>query len=236
MRYYISIEKNIETFENFKVLWKNIGVQGIRADTMNEGIEKAIEIEKSKVDELYFIVIVADDIIGYMNSLKILAEETISPILVVTYKPNEDEREKALNIGADYYGEYCEIPEKNIYAAMAAITSIERRSKKPKPSSKVIIYRGIMLAPSYRNTVFIGSEKIELTRQEFDILYYLMVNHGKTLSYKQIYRRVWGGDYEDTERNVLWNAINRIREKLKAAPDGKEYIETVRDYGYRFPD
>jgi len=93
-----------------------------------------------------------------------------------------------------------------------------------------------MLAPSYRNSVFVDGVKIDMTRQEFDLLYYLMLNHGKTLSYKQIYKRVWGSDYEDSERNILWNAINRVREKLKSAPDGKEYIETVRDYGYRFPD
>ena len=91
-----------------------------------------------------------------------------------------------------------------------------------------------MLAPSYRNTVFVGNEKIELTRQEFDLLYYLMLHHGKVLSYKQIYRRVWGSDYEDAEREVLRNAIKRLREKLKTRPDGSEYIKTVLDVGYSF--
>jgi len=235
MRYYISIEKNIEGFEMFRLLWNKLGVDGIRADTMTEGIEKAIEIEKSKIHELYFIDIVADDI-DYMPQLQILHEETDAPILIATANYDDNEREKALNIGADFYGGYCGTPEQNINAVIAVINSIDRRAKKPRSPSKVLIYRGLMLAPSHRNTVFIGSEKTDLTRQEFDLLYYLMINHGKVLSYRQIYRRVWGSEYEDMERNVLWNAITRVREKLKAAPDGKEYIETVRDFGYRFPD
>jgi len=235
MRCYISIEKNIEGFEFYKGLWKKLGVNGIMAATMTEGIEKTIEVEKSKTDELYFIDIVADDIPGYMSQLKILYEETNAPILIAALKFDNDERERALNIGADFYGEYCESPEKNVDAVIAAINSIDRRAKKQKSSSKVIIYRGIMLAPSYRNTTFIGNNNIELTRQEFDLLYYLMQNHGMVLTYKQIYRRVWGRDYEDAEREVLRNAVWRLREKLKVGNDGMEYIKTVTDVGYSFP-
>ena len=237
MRYYLSIETNVEGFELYKVLWAKLGIHGIMAATMTEGIEKAIELEKSKADELYFIDIVADDIPGYMLQLPILHEETNAPILIATAKYDEIEREEALNNGADTYGAYSEISDQqDVNGVIAVLNSLERRAKKPKPPSKVIIFRGIMLAPSYRNSVFVDGVKIDMTRQEFDLLYYLMLNHGKTLSYKQIYKRVWGSDYEDSERNILWNAINRVREKLKSAPDGKEYIETVRDYGYRFPD
>jgi DNA-binding response OmpR family regulator len=237
MRYYLSIETNVEGFELYKVLWAKLGIHGIMAATMTEGIEKAIELEKSKADELYFIDIVADDIPGYMLQLPILHEETNAPILIATAKYDEIEREEALNNGADTYGAYSEISDQqDVNGVIAVLNSLERRAKKPKPPSKILIYRGIMLAPSYRNSVFVSGEKIDMTRQEFDLLYYLMLNHGKTLSYKQIYKRVWGSDYEDSERNILWNAINRVREKLKPAPDGKEYIETVRDYGYRFPD
>ena len=57
-----SIEKNNEVFELYRVLWNKHGIDGIRVNTMTEGIAKAIEIEKSQTDELYFISIAADDI------------------------------------------------------------------------------------------------------------------------------------------------------------------------------
>ena len=164
MRYYLSIETNVEGFELYKDLWAKLGLHGIMAATMTEGIEKAIELEKSKADELYFIDIVADDIPGYMLQLPILHEETNAPILIATAKYDEIEREAALNNGADAYGAYSEISEQqDCNGVIAILNSIDRRARKPRPPSKVIIYNGIMLAPSSRNATFVGSEKIDLT-------------------------------------------------------------------------
>jgi len=100
VRYYISIEKNVIVFEMFKSLWNKLGIDGIRTDTMTEGLKTAIEIEKSVLDELYFIDIVADGI-DYLPQLKILHEETNAPILIVASNFNENERVSALNNGAD---------------------------------------------------------------------------------------------------------------------------------------
>jgi len=162
MRYYVSIEKCNETFELYRGLWKKLGIDGIRANTMTEGIEKVIEIEKSKIDELYFISIVADDF-DYIPQLKILSDEADAPILVATSNYSDEEHHKALNNGADFFGGFCEKPEKNISGVLASINSIDRRMKKEKPLSDVIFYSGILLAPSYRNTIFVNENEIELS-------------------------------------------------------------------------
>ena len=96
-----------------------------------------------------------------------------------------------------------------------------------------MFYKELLVAILYR-TVFVGKTKLDLTTQEYDLLIYFMQNQGKALSYKQIYKRVWGSDYEDAEHDALWSAIKRLREKLMITPDGYDYIETMRDYGYRF--
>jgi CheY-like chemotaxis protein len=138
MRYYLSIEKNIEGFELYKALWNARGIDGVRADSMTEGIERAIGIEKSKMDELYFIDIVADDI-DFMLQLPILSAETNAPILIAASAYNEAEHHEALNVGADFYGGYCDTPEQNIHAVTTVISSIVRRARKTKPPSKVIV-------------------------------------------------------------------------------------------------
>jgi DNA-binding response OmpR family regulator len=148
MRYYISIEKNIEVFNFYKNLWSEHGIIGIRAENMTEGIEKAIEIEKSPHNELYFIDIVADDI-DYMAQLKILSNETTAPILIATSKYSEKEHHEAFNNGADFYGGYCKMPEQNIEGVISAINSIDRRAKKPKTSSEIIIYKNLLISPAY---------------------------------------------------------------------------------------
>jgi AmiR/NasT family two-component response regulator len=63
-----------------------------------------MEIERLKVRELHFIAIVADEI-DFMPQLPILSDETSAPILIATSKPDANEREEALNNGANYYGE-----------------------------------------------------------------------------------------------------------------------------------
>jgi two-component system alkaline phosphatase synthesis response regulator PhoP len=230
---YISIEKNIDGFDMFRALWNKLGVDGIRADTMTEGIEKAIEIERSKIGEIYFIDIVAEDI-DYMPQLKYLREETTAPILIATSDYNDDEHHEALNNGADFYGGYCETPEQNINAVIASINSIERRAKMKKTPSKVIVYGGIIISPLYRNEIFVNEKKVELFKIEFDILYFLMEYRGKTLPYERIYKDVWRGEYDEAAKNAVWAAVGRLRDNLKKAAGGTDYIETVRDVGYRF--
>ena len=233
MRYYLSIEKNIEVFELYGVLWNKLGIDGIRVNTMTEGIAKAIEIEKSQTDELYFISIVAEDI-DYLPQLKILSDETNAPILIATSNYSEEEHHKALNNGADFYGGFCELPEQNIDGVLASINSIDWRMKKKKSLPKVIIYNGILLAPSYRNTIFVNEKEVELYKIEFDILYYMIENRGRTVPYEQIYRYAWRTTYDEAAKKALWAAMGRLRDKLVNASEGISHIENVRDIGYRF--
>ena len=232
MKYYISIEKNIDVFEMYRLLWKKHRAEGIRADGMTEAVKKAIEIEKSKADELYFIDIVADDI-DYMPQLRILSDQTSAPILVATSKYSENEHHEALNNGADFYGGYCKTPEQNINAVLASISSIERRSRK-KTSPKVIISNGIIIAPEYRNDIFVNDIKIKLFTLEFDILYLLMSNIDRTVSYEQIYEIIWEKQYDKSVRKALVSTIVRLRGKLREGAQETNFIKNVRDVGYSF--
>jgi len=235
MRYYISIAKNTKTFELHKPLFAVRGITGVRADNMSAGIEKAIEIEKSEMDELYFVVIASDDIV-FMPQLKTLRAETSAPILVATSNPNNSEYVEALTNGADYYERYYETPEQNVDAVIATLTSVEQRAEKNRMPLQIVMYKDLFVDPDrYQHGVFIGDKKIDLTRHDFEILYYLMKNRGKVLTYRQIYSHVWGVEYEDTARDVLRNAIKRLREKLRIDHDSPEYIKTVIDVGYCFP-
>ena len=231
MRYYVSIEKNIEVFELYKPLWVSYGINGIRADTMAEGIEKAIEIEKSKADELYFIDIVADDM-DYMPQLKILSEETNAPILIATSNYDDNERHEALHKGADHYGKYCETTEQNIEAVIAFVSSIDRRREKQNPQPQVMIYKNLLVSVEYTQ-VFAKNTEINLTRKEFDILCYLMKNQGNILTYAKILGEVWGVDNATPE--ILRTHMKRMRKKIvKVLPYYESIIENVHGFGYRF--
>jgi len=235
VNYYITIEKKLDNFEQYKQLWLMRGISGIRADSMTEGIEKAVEIEASKTNNLYFIAIVADDIV-FLPQLSILREQIYAPIFIATSKPDAVERMEALNKGANYYGEYCETPELNIETVVSKIRSIEMSCKKPSVKRPpLILCRGVLLSPS-RRVVFIKDKKIKLVGKEFAILQYLMSNSGQFLTHTQILRRVWGNEYNDSGSGILYQTINRIRNALSDVSPDNEYIAMEREIGYKFLD
>ncbi|MCL1819440.1 MAG: response regulator transcription factor [Oscillospiraceae bacterium] len=228
--FYISIEKNIKVFELYKVLWKERGIEGIRADTMTEGIEKAIEIERSKTDELYFIDIVADDV-DYMPQLRILCEETNAPILIATSNYNEIERDDALNNGADAYGAYSEISEQqDLNGVVAVINSINKRAKKRKSPSRIISHGDILIAADYHQA-FIKDKELFLTGLEMKLMQYLMINRGNVLSHGMILQEVYNDDGE-VSLDSLYSTVKRLRKKINDIAKFK-YIQTVREVGYR---
>ena len=71
---------------------------------------------------------------------------------------------------------------------------------------------------------------LELTRREYDLLYYLLINRNLTFSREQLLNNVWGYDFECGLR-TLDTHIRQLRTKLGKCAD---YIKTVHCIGYRF--
>jgi len=74
------------------------------------------------------------------------------------------------------------------------------------------------------------SQVIELSRTEFDLLYYLVLNHDLVQSREQILDNVWGFDYEGGD-NIVDVYIKYLRDKIDRDYDEKR-IQTVRGRGY----
>ena len=74
-----------------------------------------------------------------------------------------------------------------------------------------------------------GEESIALSRREFGLLEYLMLNRGRCVSRAMLLERVWSSS-EAGNTNVVDVYINYLRRKLGASAC---LIETVRGQGYR---
>ena len=231
---YIAIEKDVEGFERHKSIWKSRGVNGIRADTMTEGIEKAIELEKSKAESLYFISIVAGDIY-FMPQLEVLSAETNAPILITALKADDDERENALNNGADYYGGFLETPDRNVSTVTAVINSISRRALKNTKPLDTIIHNNLLLSTAYRRG-FVNDAEIELTRTEFDTLHYFLCNRGIAHTFEKIYNHVWGNEHAESVEEAVRSVIKRLRKKIDNPNAVTSFIENIRGVGFRLAE
>ena len=88
-----------------------------------------------------------------------------------------------------------------------------------------------VIYPEYR-TVFLHGKTIELSRREFDLLFFLASHDKQVFSRQQLYEQVWGYDLYSSVDDVVRACIKHIRQKL--GPTGQDYVQTVRGVGYRF--
>ena len=73
---------------------------------------------------------------------------------------------------------------------------------------------------------------VDLTYKEFELLRFLITHRGRVFTREALLNRVWGYDYFGGARTVDVH-IRRLRSKLGRY---QEYIETVRNVGYRFSE
>ena len=76
---------------------------------------------------------------------------------------------------------------------------------------------------------------MELTKQEFDLLYLLASRPGIVYSREALLSKVWGGDTYVTERTVD-TVVSRLRKKIERDAQGPELILTAWGVGYKFAD
>ena len=81
-----------------------------------------------------------------------------------------------------------------------------------------------------QRTVRIQQRKVDLTRQEFELLAHLARNSDRTVTRDELFETVWSNRGLDAESRTVDAHIRRLRRKLEVA----DLISTVRGEGYRF--
>ena len=79
----------------------------------------------------------------------------------------------------------------------------------------------------------LGGERVDLTGAEFDLLWLLALNAGRTLSREEIFTQLRGIEYDGQDRSIDVR-ISRIRPKLGDDPVTPRLIKTIRGKGYLF--
>ena len=97
-------------------------------------------------------------------------------------------------------------------------------------SNKEIVRFGPFTANLIDRVVKRGRTELALTRREYDVLIYLILNKGKIISKEELLEHVWNqGIYVFS--NTVEVHIKRLRNKL-ITDSGNPIIKTVRGFGY----
>ncbi len=147
------------------------------------------------------------------------------PIIMVTSRDNEIDELMSLNYGADQYV----TKPYNIQILLAKITGLLKRNENSGRNPEKIDCNDFILNMAER-VIEKDNKKIDLTKNEYSILYYLSTHKEKVVSRDEIMDYLWESE-EFIDDNTLNVNIKRLRTKLEEL-GVTDKIETKRGQGY----
>lgn len=204
----------------------------------HENYQSTIEVNGRRAFERImqedFDLILLDVMLPEMDGTEIckrVREISNLPIIMVTAKQSIEDRVRGLDLGADDYI----VKPFAIQELLARIRSIFRKQAivNQDTGEKELRIKNITLYPE-RFEAFINGHPLALTKKEYDLLLFLVLNKHIVLSRERILQEVWGYDYIG-DTNTVDVFIRFLRSKIDEA-FGEKYIYTVRGVGYVVKD
>jgi DNA-binding response OmpR family regulator len=199
------------------------GMDVERADTASAGLA-ALRVT---APDVLVLDVMLPDANGLDLCRRLRAEGTEVPILMLTARGEPIDRVLGLEIGADdYLGKPFEPRE-----LVARVRALARRLRYAERRS--VLRFGELSIDMLGRRVVCGGATLALTSTEFKLLAALAAQPGLAISREALSAAVQPGSYMPLDRAVDVQ-VARLRKKLRAAPGGVDWIETVRGEGYVF--
>lgn len=220
----IEDEKNICQFITTSLESSNYRV--ITAMTGTTGLSLAA----SQCPDIILLDLGLPDMDG-MDIIEKIRSWSAIPIIVISARIKEDEKVKALDLGAD---DYITKPFGSS-ELMARIRTSLRHTTAASGNAFPTFKANGMIIHFEKHKVTIDDREVHLTQIEFKLLSLLARNCGKVLTYSYIMEHIWG-PYVDSNNQILRVNMANIRRKIEKNPAQPQYIFTEIGVGYRMID
>lgn len=147
-------------------------------------------------------------------------------IIMLSAKARVDDKIAGLKMGADTYITKPFDPNELI----AHVEAVLRRTGQ---YCQKIVHAGLAIMPR-KGEVVLYDQPIELTKHEFNLLYYLMQHPNIVFSREQLVRQIYPTDEQTILDRTIDAHVKKIREKIEDIPSQPQRIQTVRGMGYKF--
>ncbi len=192
---------------------------------------KAVESFFSLQPDLVLLDILLPDKSGYEVLSAIRAEGSLTPILMLTAKDQEQDKVHGLDLGAD---DYITKPF-GTDELLARIRANLRRTSlsdtdKQKAHDQTAIQIGTARVDIPACRIHRNDEEFPLSPMELKMLEMLIQKRGHVVSREDFLNRIWGFETSNT-RTVDFH-IFRLRRKLEEDPNRPGYLKTIHGIGY----
>ena len=200
--------------------------EGLRVTTTDSG-EVALDLLRrdDPID-----VILADIMMPKMNGYKVCAKVreigVTTPIIMLTAKSGEYDVEEGLDTGAN---DYLRKP----FSTVELLARIRKLLETSGHEKALLEFQDLRIDLNARKVTSKDLE-IELTKQELDLLAFLVMNNGNIVTKNELLEEIWEILYpveEDVNKVEVY--IGYLRKKLKPF-NLDDHIKTVRGFGYRW--
>jgi two-component system, OmpR family, response regulator len=196
---------------------------GFDVDTAAEGRDALAKVAATRPD-----LVVLDISMPGLDGLEVVErlrrDGVATPVVFLTARDAPADRIRGLHVGAD---DYITKPF-SLDELLARIEAILRRVSPSSRWQREIEVDDLTLDKEGRDVRRAG-QRIEMSRTEFNVLEFLMMNVGRVVSKHQILEHVWQYDFGG-ESTVVETYISYLRKKLDCL--GPPMIHTMRGVGY----
>jgi DNA-binding response OmpR family regulator len=217
----------------------HLGLEGYACDGVADGQDALRRTEKERFDLLVLDVMIPGlDGLSLCRAVRHGSVNHDVPILMLTARVEESDKVVGLESGAD---DYLTKPF-GVRELVARTRALLRRPRQPVMAVQApggdeggaIRVHGVDIDPA-RRRVRIEGRDVELTDQEFRLLYLLATHAGIVFSREALLSKIWRGDTFVTVRSVD-TLVKRLRRRIEGDPANPSYLLTVWGVGYKFAD
>ena len=210
-----------------EVLGTYAAKEGLEPITAKDGFE-ALDLFRKTSPAVILLDVMMPGMDGYRVCERIRSESDV-PIILITAKGEDYERVMGLDIGADDYI----VKPFNANEVMARVRAVLRRMARveQKEEKKILSISNLTInIESY--SVYVGAEKLPLTKKEVETMWILAENPSKVFTRDNLLDSLWGQDYFGDSRTVD-SHIKRLRAKLDKVDHPDWEIKTIWGLGYK---
>lgn len=210
-----------------EVLGTYAAKEGFEPITAKDGFE-ALDLFRKTSPAVILLDVMMPGMDGYRVCERIRSESDV-PIILITAKGEDYERVMGLDIGADDYI----VKPFNVNEVMARVRAVLRRMARveQKEEKKILSISNLTInIESY--SVYVGAEKLPLTKKEVETMWILAENPSKVFTRDNLLDSLWGQDYFGDSRTVD-SHIKRLRAKLDKVDHPDWEIKTIWGLGYK---
>lgn len=194
--------------------------------------KSAVDCIFSKQIDLALLDVMIDGTDGFSILRKIREQNLTFPVIMLTAKVEDSDKILGLSLGADDYITKPFNPLEMVSRVKAQLRRFTLYNGNGRQESSEIYDNGGLIVNHETHECTLYERAVNLSPTEFNILWLLCQNAGKVVSTEDIFEKVWGEKYLDSNNTVMVH-IRRIREKLNEPPRNPKFIKTVWGVGYK---